>query len=81
MEIPLEQVRKVLRLAKEPLSLETPIGDEGDSHLGDFVEDKTAISPADAAISSQLHDETRAVLKTLTHREEKVVRMRFGIGE
>jgi RNA polymerase primary sigma factor len=81
MELSLEQVRKVLRLAKEPLSLETPIGDEVDTHLGDFVEDKTAISPADAAISSRLHEETRMVLETLTPREEKVVRMRFGIGE
>jgi RNA polymerase primary sigma factor len=81
MELSLEQVRKVLRLAKEPLSLETPIGDEGDSHLGDFVEDKTAISPADAAISSRLSEQTQMVLKTLTPREEKILRMRFGIGE
>jgi RNA polymerase primary sigma factor len=81
MELPLEQVRKVLRLAKEPLSLETPIGDEGDTHLGDFVEDKRAVSPDDAAISSRLHEQTQSVLETLTPREEKVVRMRFGIGE
>jgi RNA polymerase primary sigma factor len=81
MELPLDQVRKVLKIAKEPLSLETPIGEEGDSHLGDFIEDKTAISPADAAVNMNLSEQTRKVLKTLTPREEKVLRMRFGIGE
>jgi RNA polymerase primary sigma factor len=81
MELPLDQVRKVLKIAKEPLSLETPIGEEGDSHLGDFIEDKNAVSPVDAAIGSNLQEQTRKVLKTLTPREEKVLRMRFGIGE
>jgi RNA polymerase primary sigma factor len=81
MELPLDQVRKVLKIAKEPLSLETPIGEEGDSHLGDFIEDKSAVSPVDSAISSNLREQTRKVLKTLTPREEKVLRMRFGIGE
>ena len=81
MELPLDQVRKVLKIAKEPLSLETPIGEEGDSHLGDFIEDKNAVSPVDAAVSSNLQEQTRKVLKTLTPREEKVLRMRFGIGE
>ncbi len=81
MELPIEQVRKVLKIAKEPLSLETPIGDDGDSSLGDFIEDKNALSPADAAISANLAEQTRKVLKTLTPREEKVVRLRFGIGE
>ena len=81
MELPLDQVRKVLKIAKEPLSLETPIGEEGDSHLGDFIEDKNAVSPVDAAVSSNLSEQTRKVLKTLTPREEKVLRMRFGIGE
>jgi RNA polymerase primary sigma factor len=81
MELPLDQVRKVLKIAKEPLSLETPIGDEGDSHLGDFIEDKNAVSPSDAAVNANLSEQTRKVLKTLTPREEKVLRMRFGIGE
>ncbi|MEN9580313.1 MAG: polymerase sigma factor RpoD [Pseudomonadota bacterium] len=81
MELPLDQVRKVLKIAKEPLSLETPIGEEGDSHLGDFIEDKNATSPVDAAIGANLEEQTRKVLKTLTPREEKVLRMRFGIGE
>jgi RNA polymerase primary sigma factor len=81
MELPLDQVRKVLKIAKEPLSLETPIGEEGDSHLGDFIEDKSAVSPADAAVNTNLSEQTRKVLKTLTPREEKVLRMRFGIGE
>jgi len=81
MEIPVERVRKVLKLAKEPLSLDTPVGEEEDSHLGDFIEDQTAISPADAMITTNLAEETRKVLATLTPREEKVLRMRFGIGE
>jgi RNA polymerase primary sigma factor len=81
MEMPLEKVRKVLKIAKEPISLETPIGEEEDSHLGDFIEDKNAISPVDAVIGGNLEDQTRRVLKTLTPREEKVLRMRFGIGE
>ena len=81
MELPLDKVRKALRIAKEPISLETPIGEEEDSHLGDFIEDKSAISPSDAVISIDLAEQTRKVLATLTPREEKVLRMRFGIGE
>ncbi len=81
MELPLDKVRKVLKIAKEPISLETPIGEEEDSHLGDFIEDKSVISPADQVINSNLAEQTRKVLKTLTPREEKVLRMRFGIGE
>jgi RNA polymerase primary sigma factor len=81
MELPLDKVRKVLKIAKEPISLETPIGEEEDSHLGDFIEDKSVISPADAVINMNLGEQTRRVLKTLTPREEKVLRMRFGIGE
>ena len=81
MELPLDKVRKVLKIAKEPISLETPIGEEEDSHLGDFIEDKSLVSPADAVINMNLSEQTRKVLKTLTPREEKVLRMRFGIGE
>src|SRR2546428_2542455 len=78
--MPLEKARKVLKIAKEPLSLETPIGDEEDSHLGDFIEDKNAILPIDAAIQSNLRETTTRVLASLTPREERVLRMRFGIG-
>ena len=78
--MPLEKVRKVLKIAKEPISLETPIGDEEDSHLGDFIEDKNAIIPLDAAIQSNLREATTRVLGSLTPREERVLRMRFGIG-
>ena len=82
MEMPLDKVRKVFKIAKEPISLETPIGEEEDSHLGDFIEDKSAVvSPIEAVINNNLEDQTRRVLKTLTPREEKVLRMRFGIGE
>jgi RNA polymerase primary sigma factor len=81
MEIPIDKVRKVLKIAKEPISLETPIGEEEDSHLGDFIEDKGVISPQEAVIGLNLSEQTRKVLKTLTPREEKVLRMRFGIGE
>jgi RNA polymerase primary sigma factor len=81
MELPLDKVRKVLKIAKEPISLETPIGEEEDSHLGDFIEDKSVVSPAEAVINMNLAEQTRRVLKTLTPREEKVLRMRFGIGE
>jgi RNA polymerase primary sigma factor len=80
LHIPLERVRKALRIAKEPLSLETPIGDEADSHLGDFIEDKNAILPLDAAIQSNLRETTTRVLASLTPREERILRMRFGIG-
>jgi RNA polymerase primary sigma factor len=81
MELPLDKVRKVLKIAKEPISLETPIGEEEDSHLGDFIEDKNAVSPSEVVININLADQTRRVLATLTPREEKVLRMRFGIGE
>ena len=80
LRMPLEKVRKILKIAKEPLSLETPIGDEEDSHLGDFIEDKNAILPIDAAIQSNLRETTTRVLAFLTPREERVLRMRFGIG-
>jgi RNA polymerase primary sigma factor len=81
MEFPLEKVRKVLKIAKEPISLETPIGEEEDSHLGDFIEDKKVLSPGDAVVNFGLAEQTRKVLRSLTPREEKVLRMRFGIGE
>ena len=81
MEIPVEKVRKVLKIAREPISLETPIGEEEDSHLGDFIEDKKFMLPSEAAVSLNLAEQTRKVLATLTPREEKVLRMRFGIGE
>ncbi len=81
MEIPLDKVRKVMKIAKEPISLETPIGEEDDSHLGDFIEDKRVVSPANAVVNLNLQEQTRRVLSTLTPREEKVLRMRFGIGE
>ena len=78
--MPLEKVRKALTVVKEPLSFETPIGDEEDSHLGDFIEDKNGILPIDSAIQSNLRDATTLVLASLTPREERVLRMRFGIG-
>src|SRR5690554_1410166 len=80
LAMPLEKVRKVLKIAKEPISLETPVGDEEDSHLGDFIEDKNAILPIDAAIQANLRETTTRVLASLTPREERVLRMRFGIG-
>lgn len=80
LSMPLEKVRKVLKIAKEPISLETPIGDEEDSHLGDFIEDKNAVQPLDAAINGNLRETTTRVLASLTPREERVLRMRFGIG-
>jgi RNA polymerase primary sigma factor len=81
MEIPLDKVRKVLKIAKEPISLETPVGEEEDSHLGDFIEDKRIMTPSDAVVNINLQEQTRKVLATLTPREEQVLRMRFGIGE
>ena len=81
MELPLDKVRKVLKIAKEPISLETPIGEEEDSHLGDFIEDKKILSPSEAIVNINLSEQTRKVLATLTPREEKVLRKRFGIGE
>ena len=80
LHMPLEKVRKTLKIAKEPLSMETPIGDEGDSHLGDLIEDKNAVLPIDAAIQSNLRETTTRMLASLTPREERIVRMRFGIG-
>ena len=81
MELPLDKVRKVLKIAKEPISLETPIGEEEDSHLGDFIEDKKVISPGDAVVHASLKEQVRGVLESLTPREEKVLKMRFGIDE
>jgi RNA polymerase primary sigma factor len=81
MELPLEKVRKILKIAKEPISLETPIGEEEDSHLGDFIEDKKAVSPLEAAVRYDLQRQINNALKTLTLREERVLRKRFGIGE
>ena len=81
MELPVEKVRMVLKIAKEPISLETPIGEEEDSHLGDFIEDKAAVSPQEAILSSNLAENTRKVLSTLSPREEQVLKLRFGIGE
>jgi RNA polymerase primary sigma factor len=80
LHMPLEKVRKTLKIAREPLSLETPIGDEGDSNLGDLIEDKNAILPIDAAIQSNLRETTTRLLASLTPREERIVRMRFGLG-
>ena len=81
MDIPVSKVRKVMKIAQEPLSLETPVGEEEDSHLGDFIEDRQVVSPADAVIKVNLREQTESVLKTLTLREEKVIKMRFGVGE
>ena len=81
MEMPADKVRRILKIAKEPISLETPIGEEDDSHLGDFIEDRASLSPSERVIDSSLGDQTRKVLATLTPREERVLRMRFGIGE
>ena len=78
--MPLERVRKAVKLTREPLSMETPVGDEEDSHLGDFIEDTSTIAPIDAAIQSELRATTTRVLASLTPREERIVRMRFGIG-
>ena len=81
MDMPVNKVRKVLKIAQEPISLETPIGEEEDSHLGDFIEDRQVVSPAEAVINLNLKDQTESVLKTLTPREEKVIKMRFGVGD
>ena len=78
--LPLDKGRKVMKIAKEPISLETPIGDEEDSHLGDFIEDKNAMQPIDSAINANLKETTTRILASLTPREERVLRMRFGIG-
>ncbi len=77
----MSKVRKVLKIAQEPISLETPIGEEEDSHLGDFIEDRQVVSPAEAVINLNLKEQTESVLKTLTPREEKVIKMRFGVGD
>jgi RNA polymerase primary sigma factor len=81
MELPVDKVRMVLKIAKEPISLETPVGEEDDSHLGDFIEDKSAVNPQDAILNANLAENTRKVLGTLSPREEQVLKMRFGIGE
>jgi RNA polymerase primary sigma factor len=81
MDIPVAKVRKVLKIAQEPISLETPIGEEEDSHLGDFIEDRTVVSPAEAVINVNLKEQTGHVLRTLTAREEKVIKMRFGLED
>jgi RNA polymerase primary sigma factor len=81
MDIPVSKVRKVLKIAQEPISLETPIGEEEDSHLGDFIPDTNVVSPSDAVINLNLKEQTDEVLKTLTPREERVIKMRFGVGE
>src|SRR6478736_4609963 len=81
MDIPVWKVRKVLKVAQQPISLETPIGEEEDSHLGDFIEDRQVVSPAEAVINLNLKEQTESVLKTLTPREEKVIKMRFGVGD
>jgi RNA polymerase primary sigma factor len=81
MDIPVAKVRKVLKIAQEPISLETPIGEEEDSHLGDFIEDHSMVSPAEAVINVNLKDQTAQVLRTLTPREEKVIKMRFGLED
>ncbi len=80
MGIPVSKVRKVLKIAQEPISLETPIGEEEDSHLKDFIEDRGAVSPVDAVMHTNLREQTQSVLKSLTPREEKVLKMRFGVG-
>jgi RNA polymerase primary sigma factor len=81
MDMPVGKVRKIMKIAQEPISLETPIGEEEDSHLGDFIEDRMAISPIEAVLVSNLRDQTRKVLKSLTPREEQVLKMRFGVGD
>jgi RNA polymerase primary sigma factor len=81
MDMPVSKVRKIMKIAQEPISLETPIGEEEDSHLGDFIEDRQVLSPIDAVLVSNLQDQTRRVLKTLTPREEQVLKMRFGVGD
>ena len=81
MRIPAEKVRAILKIAQEPISLQTPIGDEGDTHFGDFIEDKRAISPANATAYTMLKEQMGGVLSTLTEREKKVLRLRFGIGD
>ena len=81
MQLPVSKVRKVLRVAQEPISLETPIGEEEESHLGDFIVDQNGISPSDAVINLNLREQTAQVLKTLTPREEKIIKMRFGLED
>ncbi|MCP4006623.1 MAG: RNA polymerase sigma factor RpoD, partial [bacterium] len=81
MDLSATKVRKIMKIAQEPISLETPIGEEEDSHLGDFIEDKNAVSPIESVVDSNLRDSTGHVLKSLTPREELVLRMRFGVGE
>jgi RNA polymerase primary sigma factor len=80
LKMPLDKVKKVMKIAKEPISLETPVGDEDDSNIGDFIEDKKAVAPLDSAINSNLKETTTKILSSLTPREERVLRMRFGVG-
>jgi RNA polymerase primary sigma factor len=81
MDLPVDKVRRTKMIAQQPISLETPIGEEEDSHLGDFIEDKAAVSPSDAAISLNLKKHTASILKTLTPREERIIKMRFGLED
>ena len=81
MDLPASKVRKIMKIAQEPISLETPIGEEEDSHLGDFIEDKSAVSPLESVVSASRREEVRRVMKTLTPREERVIKMRFGVGD
>src|SRR5437899_10994218 len=81
MDIPVSKVRQIRKIAQEPISLEKPIGEEEESHLGDFIEDKAVVSPSDAVINLNLKEQTSSVLKTLTPREEKVIKMRFGLDD
>jgi RNA polymerase primary sigma factor len=81
MELPVQKVRRVMRVAQEPISLETPVGEEDESHLGDFIVDQATVSPADQIINLNLHEQTAEVLKTLSPREEKIIRLRFGLED
>jgi RNA polymerase primary sigma factor len=81
MKMPVDKIRGILKIAQEPISLQTPIGDEGDTHFGDFIEDKKAISPANATIHSMLKEQIESALSTLTEREKKILKLRFGIGD
>jgi RNA polymerase primary sigma factor len=81
MDIPVDKVRKTRKIAQQPISVETPIGEDEDSHLGDFIEDKTAVSPSEAVMSLNLKEQTEAMLKTLTPREERIIKMRFGLDD
>jgi RNA polymerase primary sigma factor len=81
MDIPVDKVRSIKKVAQQPISIETPIGEEGDSHLGDFIEDKAVVSPSDAVINLDLKEQTASLLRSLTPREEKIIKMRFGLDD